>query len=201
MGAVNNIDFQLFPILVRCIEQFLTKKQLLDIHDYCLNRPTTHHGLLSGKGSSSYDGVTDFLTELSANLESCKTIKSDIEEAITQFCGEIGLSSVVLTNSWFNVQDEGSALSMHTHPMSVLSGALYVNADQNSSPFAIENPNTYLKYCGIWANRCNPYSAEFAVIRPKVGSLLLFPSYLSHGSNNAANQTKKRIVISFNTRH
>ena len=62
----------------------------------------------------------------------------------------------------------------------------------------LENPN----YLGVYEN-WNPadpsqYSAEIFTIKPKPGEIVLFPSWLRHGSSMVENHTIDRTVISFN---
>jgi hypothetical protein len=80
-----------------------------------------------------------------------------------------------ITNSWFNIQRPGSHLNVHNHPNSELSGALYLKADSKSSRLIFEHK----------------------LIKPSVGMLVIFPSWMNHSGNN--NQSEERIVISFNS--
>lgn len=198
---MNVTDFNLFPILIRYVENFLSEVQTQDIKNYCKSKQVYPHGLMNDFGKSSYDGHTNFLRKITESVPSCSNLESIVGNAVESMCKEIGLGSVGFTNSWFNIQTAGGKLDMHTHPMSVISGTLYINVDEHSSPFVIENPNTYLKFCGMWQGPETFYSAKFVSLQPTSGSLLLFPSYLNHGSNGIKNNTNERIAISFNTRH
>ena len=42
------------------------------------------------------------------------------------------------------------------------------------------------------------YSYEYYYFKPQMGTLLLFPSWLKHGSNQVINKSNERILISFN---
>ena len=44
------------------------------------------------------------------------------------------------------------------------------------------------------------YSSQNVKFMPTVGDLILFPSWLEHGSDKK-NQSKERIVLSFNTEY
>ena len=38
-------------------------------------------------------------------------------------------------------------------------------------------------------------------VKPNIGDLILFPSWLMHGSDNEKNKSNERLVLSFNTKY
>ena len=114
-------------------------------------------------------------------FEKITDIKDKIESHLWQ-------DNLVVTNSWVNVQGEDSRLNFHNHPNSIMSGAIYLKVDDNSSELYFENPNS------MYFNYGEPVS-----VMPVTGMCLMWPSWLKHGSGQSTNKSSERIVLSFNT--
>lgn len=105
-----------------------------------------------------------------------------------------------LQNCWINVNGMGHYNHSHVHPMSVLSGVFYVDAEK-SSPLVFENINYYSQFYLI---DCldEKFKNDFGVLleasyNPINGTILLFPSTLHHHVEQNMS-VKNRISISFN---
>ena len=93
-----------------------------------------------------------------------------------------------ITNSWCNVQGERSTLNFHRHPDSIISGIIFLQVDDKSSKLYFQNPNNIYVKCD-----------DDICITPEPGLLLMWPSWLAHGSGDDTNMSTERIVVSFNT--
>lgn len=110
-----------------------------------------------------------------------------------QECDEL-LSKIL--NSWYNIQELNSELLDHTHPLSTLSCALYINVDENNSALKFTNPNPFI---GNQANtHPSPYNFDWWKENVAKGKLIIFPSWLKHGATKSNQETTKRVVISVN---
>jgi uncharacterized protein (TIGR02466 family) len=193
---MNVMKYDMFPTLVVGFTDFITNDQRNDIIDYLSNEEFVgHKTLLSNKGKSTFHTDQKLLESLE-NISSCKDLKSKIGKMINDYALTSGFSFSEIQNSWANVQYPESVLDEHAHPLSSISGALYLNVDELSSSLYFQNPNPYLDYTKITEH--TQYSYHWTEIKPQNGLLLLFPSWLKHGSNGQMNQTEKRIVLSFN---
>ena len=105
-----------------------------------------------------------------------------------------------IDNSWFNIQPVGSNLEQHSHPNSIASAALYINVDHNSAPLVVENPNAIAVF-NNYHNSVSQYNCQAHSFIPENGQLIIFPSWLKHGSFGNKNNTDARMVISFNTNY
>lgn len=192
--------FNIFPTCVISIDDFLSKDQCLDITKYILSgKPQTQqHDAIKGNGVSYYTEKSDFITEVSKNIPSCYNIKEAIFNEVKAYESTAGIVITEFNNSWFNIQNKDSLLIDHSHPMSIISGALYINTDEDSSSIYFSNPNPFNSFQDV--GKLTDYTYEKYWIKPCVGQLILFPSWLKHGSNNTLNKTTNRIVISFNTK-
>ena len=107
----------------------------------------------------------------------------DIEDKIIN---ELYIKDQRLADSWCNIQSIDSTLTYHNHPNSIISGIIFLKADENSSKLVFKNP--------VLRTQNDTYE-----ITPKTGMMVLWPSYLMHGSGDSINKSSERIVLSFNT--
>ena len=106
----------------------------------------------------------------------------DIEDKIMN---EVNIKDQRMQDSWVNIQGEGSTLKYHNHPGSVISGVIVLKADEHSSKLVFKNPFSQ--------------TGETKAMTLTTGLLLMWPSYLMHGSGDSVNKSKDRAVLSFNT--
>ena len=90
-----------------------------------------------------------------------------------------------ITDSWANIQGEGSILTIHNHPNAVISGVIYLKCDEKSSNLYFRDPNSI--------------TGNTHKITPQKGLMVMWPGWLLHGSGTEKNQSEDRIIISFNT--
>jgi len=106
----------------------------------------------------------------------------DLEDKIIK---EIPIKNQRMAESWCTIQKEDSTLRYHKHPNSIISGILYLKVDDDSSKLVFQNPTSM--------------EGEVREIKPKPGLLLMWPSFLMHGSGDTINKSKERIIIGFNS--
>ena len=105
-----------------------------------------------------------------------------LAEKITK---ELYIDGQKITDSWANIQGEGSILTTHNHPNAVISGVIYLKCDEKSSNLYFRDPNSI--------------TGNTHKITPQKGLMVMWPGWLLHGSGTEKNQSKDRIIISFNT--
>lgn len=201
--------FNLFPTLIVLKKNIITKQQSKTIMDYFEDKNylfSKHDSLLGDSVSThvftdSYNEKTGnnfyALEEIISRLDDLSGLKKTIEFMCNEYSNESGFNYSKITSSWINIQDSGSSLKQHTHPCSTISGVLYINVDDNSSKIYFDNPNCFLDFTNI--KKDTEYSYRKYWFTPETGDLLLFPSWIKHGSNSNFNFTKKRMALSFNT--
>jgi hypothetical protein len=134
-------------------------------------------------GLSSYEFNKEFLF-----AEEIKPLMIKIQKSINGYIRSYdNLEETVISSSWFNILSKGQSVGRHRHvdswdvrEGSVISGAYYPYVDEGSSPLVFTYPEGKIKK-----------------FYPSSGSLLLFPSWLDHHTEE--NETDKRITVSFNT--
>jgi uncharacterized protein (TIGR02466 family) len=187
----SGFNIKVFPTLINYTNNFLNKKECEEIINLILNEKLNSHLCLIGKAKTTHTLSNNILNN------SKNTILEKINNKINEYAVDYGVRKLKLDNSWINIQNKNSVLSKHSHPDSIVSGALYLKVDKNSSKIYFYNPNPYLNFVNIYKQTEFTYENYF--FTPQIGDLILFPSWLMHGSNNEKNNTTKRIVLSFNT--
>lgn len=188
----------IFPTLVVHIENAVHTDLCNRILSYILRfkiKMAQNHTCLSGISKSSHTTESDFIRELDREIQ--PRFYDTLNDYQSRYREYYGMKPGSITNSWFNLQQRESVLKPHLHPDSEVSAALYINVDENSTPIVFHTPNPYTQYNSY--ARETEFTVDNIFIRPKIGDLILFPSWLSHSSNHVANQTLNRCVISFNS--
>ena len=183
------IKFSLFPTLVLYFPQFINSKDCNKIFKLLKTKKLhTHPSFIKGKTTHSSNFHTDILSDLSINLT--KPLQEYSDQSKIKIANKI-------RNSWFNIQDKESILKEHVHPNSILSGGLFINMGKKASKLYFHNPNPFLYYTPR-KEPLNDYTYEWHCFSPNKGDLIIFPSWLTHGSNQHKNFYSNRTVISFN---
>ena len=185
-------NINLFPTLVRRVQNFLTSVECDKIISKIDTSKFKNHKALRGSSLSNHHMNK---TETLDNIEEYMVIKDRLQSEIDIYNSVSGVRKSKISNSWMNIQYKGSELLKHTHPQCAVSGALYLKVDDDSSKLFFYNPNPYISITEI--DEYTPYTFEQVWIAPNVGDLILFPSWLTHGSNGI-NNSDERIVLSFN---
>ena len=190
------IEYKLFPTLVGKFEDVLFKDQCNEVVSYIDTRRLKEYPVIIGNADTSFNKQFDILKEFPEPL--ALSLHTKINTCLHQYVSQYRCAQVELSNSWITFQYPNSRLNKHTHPGSTISGVLYLKTDEKSSPIYFYNPNPFIHYTSTLI----PYSDylnQSVKFTPKTGDLLIFPSWLSHGSDNEENMSKERIILSFNT--
>lgn len=103
-----------------------------------------------------------------------------------------------LDSIWINILPEGGIHTSHIHPHSVISGTTYVSVQEGINSIKFEDPR-HSRMMGA-PNRKQEAREEmknFIYVKPKVGDVLLWESWLRHEVPMNTSQ-EDRISISFN---
>lgn len=102
-----------------------------------------------------------------------------------------------ITQMWANVNGEGSYNNSHQHNGNFLSGVFYLKTFKGCGNIYFEDPRNLWCLLSVKYDKHDMFSRMEVECEPKDGSLILFPSYLSHrvGMNHVDDE---RISISFN---
>ena len=189
---MSDVNIGLFPTPVLKCNNFLNTSEVSDIFQILKNKIIhKHEVIVGGKSSHNPNGHENIIETLG--------LKNRIQEKLNIYTNNLKIHKVSILSYWFNIQDIGSVLKLHMHTQSLLSAALYVNVDEKSSPIFFYNPNSTSHYSFSMHGRTQAgFNMHHQAFKPKNGEMIIFPSWLLHGSDDVQNQTKDRTVISFN---
>lgn len=115
---------------------------------------------------------------------------------------ELGIKpnmQVFMSNFWLNLNRKGNGNMRHMHPTSFFSAAYYVQVSENCGRIVFEHPTSMANFWWNSFTNTSTYATHPTInYEPKVGRLLIFPSWLEHSVQpNASDDV--RISVAFNT--
>jgi len=115
---------------------------------------------------------------------------------------ELGIKpnmQVFMSNFWLNLNRKGNGNMRHMHPTSFFSAAYYVQVSENCGKIVFEHPTSMANFWWNSFTNTSTYATHSTInYEPKVGRLLIFPSWLEHSVQpNASDDV--RISVAFNT--
>jgi uncharacterized protein (TIGR02466 family) len=131
-------------------------------------------------------------------------LKNYIDQKVKDFSEQtlgIDFNDLKMSCMWGNIQKDNSIHPMHQHPNSFLSGVFYLQIPESyeEGRLVFEDPRTAknMQFADFKKKSC--ISDRSIWISPKEGLLVLFPSWLSHGTHRfLSKKQESRMSISFN---
>lgn len=146
-------------------------------------------------GFTSYSSWDNLHQRISAFADLKLQLQTHVAAFIRQLQWDARPQDFQLRQLWVNYMGKGAFHSWHLHPLSVISGTYYIDAE-GLAPIQFEDPRISMKMgCPISKKR-----SKFQVhqpIFPTSGSVVLFESWLKH-SVPPNTSTHPRISVSFN---
>ena len=141
-------------------------------------------------GYTSYASLDDLPTRDPA-VADLRTLLTRHASAFARECAFDLARKPRLDSLWVNLLKAGGRHSGHIHPLSILSGTLYVEAPPASGAIRFEDPRLGLMMAAP------PRADAFVSIEPRPGLLLLWESWLRHEVLPGRGKGE-RLSISFN---
>lgn len=177
----------LFPTPVGIYELDVDVDQ---IYEKILTFTSRPHGLLDqSKSSFEEDGSILYDPDL-------KDLREQIDICIQDYTDQVCLQPIMITGSWYNQMERGCRVNLHRHEGSVVSGAFYLDVDEDTVPLRFRSPLSPYKMNDLYERFDSQFASVGVMMPPKKGTLLLFPSWLEHETDP---EEGSRCVISFNT--
>jgi len=111
---------------------------------------------------------------------------------------DLGQAGLVLTDCWINIMPTGVVHSLHLHPLSTLSGTLYLRVPRGAPGLKLEDPRLD-RFMAAPPRRADAARANqcWVTLPARVGDIVMFESWLRHEvpPNTAAGE---RVSVSFN---
>lgn len=149
-------------------------------------------------GYTSYASLDDLPTRASVFGELKKRLDRHAGAFAKDLVFDLGRGRLKLDSLWVNILKPGAAHSGHIHPLSVLSGTVYVVTPPGSSALKLEDPRLPLMMAAPPRRSDAPEELQpFVYLTPEPGTVLVWESWLRH--EVPANRARtERISISFN---
>ncbi len=151
-----------------------------------------------------YPGYTSYasLTDLPWRFPIFEAVKTALDGHVSKFAEQLhfdlGDGRLELEDLWINILPEGGSHSSHIHPLSVISGTTYVAMPKGTSALKLEDPRHAMMMASPPRRKDAPESLlPFVYVRPDVGHVLLWESWLRHEVPMNMSEDE-RISVSFN---
>ncbi len=149
-------------------------------------------------GYTSYASLTDLPWRFPIFADLVKALDQHVASFAEDLQFDLGDKALVLEDLWINILPEGGTHSSHIHPHSVISGTTYVAMPEGASALKLEDPRLAMMMAAPTRRKgCREELRSFVYLRPEVGDVALWESWLRHevplnmGEDN-------RISVSFN---
>lgn len=155
-----------------------------------------HYQKQSKQNEGNLVGVDNYIL----NRKPLQKLKKEIDLNIQNYFNKVIKTSnkikPYITQSWLNWTSNKQFHHTHEHPNSIVSGVLYINADEQHDKIKFfKNRYNQISFVHQESNLFNSGIWSFPV---KTGMLLLFPSHLTHRVDHKEGNNL-RISLAFNT--
>jgi uncharacterized protein (TIGR02466 family) len=149
-------------------------------------------------GYTSYASLTDLPWRFPIFADLVKALDAHVAAFAEDLEFDLGAGKLVLEDLWINILPEGGMHASHIHPHSVISGTTYVAMPEGTSALKLEDPRSAMMMAAPTRRKgAREELQPFIYLRPAVGDVLLWESWLRHEvPMNMAEDD--RISVSFN---
>lgn len=151
-----------------------------------------------------YPGYTSYasLTDLPWRFPIFETVKQALDKHVAAFAQDLQFDlagrALELEDLWINILPEGGTHGSHIHPHSVISGTTYVAMPEGTSALKLEDPRLPMMMAAPTRQKdCREELRAFVYVKPDVGDVLLWESWLRHEVPMNMSEDD-RISVSFN---
>jgi uncharacterized protein (TIGR02466 family) len=149
-------------------------------------------------GYTSYSSLNDlpWRFPIFADLE--KALDRHVAAFCKDQCFDLAGKKLKCDSIWINILPEGGMHASHIHTHSVISGTTYVAMPKGTSALKLEDPRLPMMMTAPLRAQAAPEALRsFVYLKPEVGEVLLWESWLRHEvPMNMAEE--ERISVSFN---
>ncbi|RMD90907.1 MAG: hypothetical protein D6811_09940 [Alphaproteobacteria bacterium] len=151
-------------------------------------------------GYTSYASLTDLPWRFPVFADLVEALDAHVAAFAEDLEFDLEDRALVLEDIWINILPQGGMHASHIHPHSVISGTTYVAMPDGASALKLEDPRLARMMAAPARRRdAREELRPFVYIRPQVGEVLLWESWLRHEvPMNMAEE--ERISVSFNYR-
>jgi uncharacterized protein (TIGR02466 family) len=149
-------------------------------------------------GYTSYASLTDLPWRFPIFADLVRALDAHVAEFAQDLQFDLGDQTLRLEDIWINILPEGGMHSSHIHPHSVISGTTYVTMPEGASALKLEDPRSARMMAAPPRRKdARPEMRGFVYVKPQVGDVLLWESWLRHEVPMNMSE-EDRISVSFN---
>jgi uncharacterized protein (TIGR02466 family) len=132
-------------------------------------------------GYTSYASLTDLPWRFPIFKDLVETLDKHVAAFAEQLDFDLGDKELRLEDIWINILPEGGTHSNHIHPHSVISGTTYVSVPDGAGALKLEDPRLPMMMAAPPRKKSvREDLAMFHYVRPEVGDVVLWESWLRH---------------------
>jgi len=153
---------------------------------------------------NDFPGYTSYasLTDLPWRFPIFKDLVAVLDEHVAAFARDLafdlGDKKLRLEDIWINILPQGGIHTAHIHPHSVISGTTYVAMPKDASAIKFEDPRLQMMMASpTRLPKAREDQRQFIYVKPEVGDILLWESWLRHEVPMNMSQ-EERMSVSFN---
>ncbi len=154
--------------------------------------------------ANGYPGYTSYasLNDLPWRFPIFASLVKSLDRHVAVFVDDIGYDlgerKLKCDSLWINILPEGGSHGSHIHPQSVISGTTYVALPEGSAAIKFEDPRLAMTMnAPVLRGNAPADQRRHVTIRPEVGEVLLWESWLRHEVPMNMSEDD-RISVSFN---
>lgn len=154
--------------------------------------------------ANDFPGYTSYasLTDLPWRFPIFDAVVKALDKHVADFAKDLQFDldgrALKLEDIWINILPEGGIHTAHIHPHSVISGTTYVSMPEGASAIKFEDPrHAMMMAAPARARDARRELQPFIYIKPEVGDVLLWESWLRHEVPMNMSEAE-RISVSFN---
>ncbi len=153
---------------------------------------------------NGYPGYTSYasLNDLPWRAPIFADLQKALDKHVAVFVEDLGFDlqgkKLKCDSFWINILPEGGTHASHIHPHSVISGTTYVAMPKGAGALKLEDPRLpMMMHAPLRRKNAGQEVQPFVYIKPEVGDVLLWESWLRHEVPMNMDE-EERISVSFN---
>lgn len=152
-------------------------------------------------GYTSYASLTDLPWRFPIFADLVKALDKHVAAFVEDLEFDLDGRELKLEDIWINILPEGGTHGSHIHPHSVISGTTYVSMPDGASALKLEDPRSARMMAAPPRRKdAREELQTFVYVKPVVGDVLLWESWLRHEVPLNMADDEERISVSFNYR-
>lgn len=150
-------------------------------------------------GYTSYASLTDLPWRFPIFADVVASLDKHVAAFAKDLEFDLGEQELKLEDIWINILPPGGIHTGHIHPHSVISGTTYVAMPEGASALKLEDPRLQMMMAAPARQKdAREELKQFIYVKPQVGDVLLWESWLRHEVPMNEAEEDDRISVSFN---